>query len=323
MSLPVYLPPTFNRRPVSLERALVGTYDWGDRAMEVPALHAMGILGKGIRVAIIDTGKSHHPDLKYADAYCVIPGDDGYDRGGHGSHVASIVRRIAPEAELISIKALGDNGSGDTAGIAKAIRYCTKLKVHIINLSLGGGKDPIMRDAVNDFVAGGGIIIWAAGNSGSLINDWPAGLDNVAASGSFNLRGEISKYSSHGPVIDFAAPGEQVLGCDTKSGYVVMDGTSMAAPGGSGMAALLMSRQPVKNQAAFMERIKKHSTDRGPKGFDNWFGWGQFTKAFVLDGIEDKPDAPGRVVRSVEYGQFRLNSPARGGEIFGLERIKA
>ena len=146
--------------------------------------HQQGITGKGIKIAVVDTGiDASHPDLagRVIAAKNFSADGDTLDHFGHGTHVASIAagsgaasggkyEGVAPQADLINAKALNRYGSGTTDGIIRAMEWAADQGASIINMSLGGGpsdgSDP-MSSAVNAIsTAKGALFVIAAGNSG-------------------------------------------------------------------------------------------------------------------------------------------------------------
>jgi len=151
-----------------------------------------GITGKGVTVAVIDTGVAHHPDLgsRLIDFKDFVNGRDGlehaYDDNGHGSHCAGLVagdgtkangkfKGTAPEANIVGVKVLGGSGGGSLSNIARGIRWCIenkdRLNIKILSMSLGANanlheKDDVIAQAVNDAIAAGLVPLIAAGNSG-------------------------------------------------------------------------------------------------------------------------------------------------------------
>jgi minor extracellular serine protease Vpr len=166
-----------------------GLFDQGDHRLT----------GKGVKVAIIDTGIDyHHPDLyrNYRGGYDLIDGDkdpmetkaaDGSETI-HGTHVAGIIaangklKGIAPEAEIIAYRALGPGGMGTSDQVIAAIDKAIKDKVDIINLSLGNtvnGPDWPTSLALDRAVESGIVAVTSSGNSGPDV--WTVGSPGTSA----------------------------------------------------------------------------------------------------------------------------------------------
>jgi len=211
-----------------------------------PALWEEGYTGKGVGIALIDTGVcTSHEMLRDAlkGSYSAVPNEGIEDVQNHGSWTASaalgrkaylktgFVIGAAPEADLYALKALDKNGSGQMSQVIDCIEYAvTEFKTPIISMSLGslfdnGGQDPISR-TVNQFVTQNGIIaVIAAGNSGVMMSiGSPGGAASALTVGSYALqipfKGAPSTFSSKGPTTsmmvkpDVSAPGGNMLAPD-------------------------------------------------------------------------------------------------------------
>ena len=251
----------------------------------VPLLHLQpvwksGVEGAGVRVGIVDTGADHHPDfgdriLAYRDFTESGPSDEV----GHRTHVAGIVagagalyRGVAPKASLVIAKALSLNGGTEDTVLA-ALSWLSRMKVDVVNLSLGGPgdpRDPLSRE-VDALSAEGILVCVAAGNSGPTPGTIgsPGCAAGAITVGAIDKHRRITDYSSRGPVVglrarkpDLVAVGggttpsagchygvgvasaraEALDGdrCTVAVSYVRMSGTSMATPHVTGVCALLL-----------------------------------------------------------------------------------
>ena len=209
--------------------------EWNLNAVGAPEAWAAGYTGKGVTVAVIDTGVDlDHPDL--VQNLYVNPGeiagngidddqngfvDDvhGYDfvdrdatpddLNGHGTHVAGTIAAarnnigstgVAPDAKIIPVRVLDRNGSGSDASVAAGIRYAAKLGADIINLSLGGVYSRAIDTAISYARSLGSIIIAAAGNESAAVPGYPARFsatdDNVISVGAYRSSGRIASFSN-------------------------------------------------------------------------------------------------------------------------------
>ncbi|MEV5143822.1 S8 family serine peptidase [Streptomyces sp. NPDC052727] len=236
-----------------------------------------GLTGKGVTVAVLDTGADlGHPDLtdRVSTAKSFIDGQETADRNGHGTHVTSTVggsgaasdgkeKGVAPGATLAVGKVLSDQGSGSESQIIAGMEWAARdVHARIVSMSLGStepsdGTDP-MAQAVNTLSKEtGALFVVAAGNTGapSSIGS-PGAADAALTVGAVDSADRAAWFSSAGPRYgdnalkpDLTAPGVDILAA--RSGlvggtghYTSMSGTSMATPQVAGVAALLAERHP-------------------------------------------------------------------------------
>jgi len=232
--------------------------------------------GEGVTVAVLDTGiDDTHPDIldRLIDIESFVPEDDGLDRQGHGTHVASTVlgtgnasdgnyTGVAPGADLIVGKVLGDDGSGQVSWVISGMEWAAQ-HADIINMSLSDktpsdGTDP-MSQALNELSAEtGALFVVAAGNTGMEESiGSPSAADAALTVGNVNKSDRLALLSSMGPRVgdmaikpDIAAPGENIMAARSQyassgSGdYWAMSGTSMATPHVAGAASILKQKHP-------------------------------------------------------------------------------
>ncbi|GAB4424274.1 MAG: hypothetical protein OHK0015_02800 [Chloroflexi bacterium OHK40] len=221
--------------------------------------------GAGITVAILDTGlQLDHPAFEGALApggYDFIDGDNwpedsanGLDDDGdgvidealgHGTHVAGIVRLVAPDARILPIRVLDSDGIGDVFTLVQAIEYATLQGATVINLSLGTDvPSEILSEAVRRASRAGVLVVASAGNDATGAPQFPAAYHCAIAVTSVDAAGNRSSFANYGPWISVAAPGERIFSAFPTSGYAWWSGTSMAAPFVAGQAALIRSAGP-------------------------------------------------------------------------------
>ena len=274
-------------------------------------LWSRGMTGKGIRVAVIDTGvNSNHPMLKdkVIIKHNLTDGDIEDGIIGHGTWVASAIAGnmvntakglfggLAPDVQIVNIKVLNDNGEGLFSQIIEGIYLAIKDGCHIINMSLGsnyddGGESPLSQ-AIDYATSKGVICICAAGNAGpGRSPNTPATARTAIAVGSANTRNEVSVFSSRGeaknksPFPTVCAYGgestsvggysdESILGAYTGTSYINFKGTSMATPMVSATLALIMSSNSSVGYDTVINALKTTSIDISTSGVDVNAGYG-------------------------------------------------
>lgn len=282
-----------------------------------------GFTGRGVNVAVIDSGVDvTHPDLAdhivaqhcFTQGNCAPnntnEGDNAQDKHGHGTHIAGIItgkgtvspRGIAPDAGLVAVRVLNDQGAGWTSDVVAAIDWVAanqwQYDVHIINLSLGGGRyvgdcqaadaNTALLTAAIAAARGMGIVVFAAsGNSGytdALMS--PACIPGVIAVGSTydaDLGGrvwgtcsdattavdQIACFSNSGALLDLLAPGAWIEATARGGGQRGDAGTSMAVAHATAAAALLLQA----NRALTPDQIEGTLKESGTPLTDPRNGW--------------------------------------------------
>lgn len=240
---------------------------WNLRAMGAPVGWSHTERGKGVVVAVVDTGVTRVEDLEGTEMMkgaSFVPGvTSSADDQGHGTHVAGTIAQttnngkgvagIAPEATILPVKVLSKYGFGNSSWIAAGIDYAVDEGADVINLSLGGGYSKVIHNAIQKARAEGVIVVAAAGNSGRRGVGYPGALAETVGVSATGPDGELAPYSSYGKGVDIAAPGgnKKIAGggilqdtIDGRGGhhYAEFQGTSMATPHVVGAAAVLLSR---------------------------------------------------------------------------------
>ncbi|MFF9350025.1 S8 family serine peptidase [Streptomyces sp. NPDC014734] len=245
--------------------------------VNAPQAWAEGYDGKGAKVAVLDTGiDADHPDVKdrVLESKSFVPGEEVDDKNGHGTHVASTIagsgaasqgtnKGVAPGADLIVGKVLGDEGSGADSGIIEAMEWARAEGADVVSMSLGSpvpddGSDP-MSQAVDALSADGGpLFVIAAGNAyGAGTIGSPGSAEKALTVAAVDKRDNRADFSSMGPLVrsyglkpDLSAPGVDINAAASQSVpgiegmYQSMSGTSMATPHVAGAAAILKQRHP-------------------------------------------------------------------------------
>lgn len=279
-------------------------YDWLSEKLWPTAT------GKGIKIAILDTGYTKHqygPEPIAARSF--IQGQSWADGHGHGTHCAgtALGRRdasgrgigTAPDAELIVGKVLSNQGSGGSGGIAAGIRWAADQGAHVISMSLGGGGSDSGTNQAIDYAWSKGCIVHAsAGNSGYNGRNtigWPARYEGCLCNGAYRSDGQIANFSSGGRELDWACPGQAIVSFATNgSGWRTMSGTSMSCPYGSGLLACLCELRLRQGLPMFRsaQEVRDWFTqaliDAGAPGWDERFGHGKADGSFLVSAIMDQ-----------------------------------
>jgi len=320
------LPPYIVHSMIEADE-LAQVIDWGLAFGGVPDAWKV-TRGEGIVVGVVDTGcQSDHPDL--AGQLAIPPVDftgsavGGEDLSGHGTHVAGTVAGsdnqtgvvgVAPACKLVIAKGLGDDGSGLGEWIAAGVDHCVANGAHIVSMSLGSPvPDPFIHAAIKRAVAAGRIVICAAGNSGPSNPtdiEYPGRFEEVIAIAASNKDGKISRFSSRGPSVAFAFPGENILSCYPTNRYARLSGTSMACPFAAGAIALLLAKHrthggstPVTTREHVIEHYRRFAKDVGEPGRDFESGWGIGLVGEVIGEQEPQPiqPVPGDAAKEYTY----------------------
>jgi subtilisin len=273
--------------------------------------------GKGIRVAVVDTGIDfNHPDLKpnYVGGVSFVPGAaTPMDDNGHGTHCAGTIAAavdgsnvvgVAPQASLYAVKVLDQIGSGAFSQIIAGIDWCIQHGMHVVSMSLGG-PNPVtaLETMCNTAWSKGLLLVAAAGNAqfqtpvppAASNVGYPAKYRNVIAVSAIDSSNVIAQFSSRGPEVDVCAPGVNVLSDKLGGGTTTMNGTSMACPHVSGVAALAWGSHRFSNNEQIWNLLASTVDNLGVPGWDMFFGYGR-VNALAAAAMIPPPVVPKRGV---------------------------
>ncbi|KAI7870326.1 peptidase S8/S53 domain-containing protein [Spinellus fusiger] len=237
-------------------------FDWG---LSRISQRNLGILntysyntsaGSGVHVYVLDTGiNTDHDDFENRASVSAnfVSNEASTDMGGHGTHVAGKiggrVYGVAKGVTLHAVKILGKNGEGSTSNLLRGVSHVIesgKSGKTIINLSLSGPRSRLIDEIINKATLEHNIPIFvSAGNAGADACTFsPSSNENVFVVGATNSKDEVPYYSNLGQCVHMYAPGSNI-----KSTWVgasdavhILDGTSMACPHVTGIAASLLSK---------------------------------------------------------------------------------
>ena len=252
--------------------------------------------GDGILVAVLDTGLASHPDLSSVACISTLITPSCVDGHGHGTHVAGTILAnggddglgiygVAPQAELLAIKVLDDEGSGYGDDVAEGITTAVDMGAKIISMSLGSLlPDPGILEAVQYAFANEVLVVAASGNYfyGTETMSYPGAYAEVVGVGAIDSSKNITYFSIPGLLddgddstivegeIEFAAPGYSVESTYLSDRYASMSGTSMATPHVAALAAKLWQGNALDTRAY----LKSIAIDIAGDGYDISSGYG-------------------------------------------------
>lgn len=265
--------------------------------------------GRGVKVAVIDSGVSTDPevldDVVYPGRDYLADGNGTCDQYGHGTTVAAIIAGrdgtgspyygVAPDAEILPYRVLVNEQADDSGNtptlIAKAIRQAVDDGAQVINMSLYTQPTDALKSAVSYALQHDVVLVAAAGNEGGTsaqgATTYPAALDGVIAVAGINAKGGHVSSSNTADYVQVAAPGDQIQGpAAAGGGYQVFrkGGTSFAAPFVSGEAALIRAYHPDMTAKQVRRRIRL-TADHPPEGWNETVGYGVVNPYRALGAI--------------------------------------
>ena len=311
---------------------------WGVKHIGAGNLHADGNKGAGVTVAVLDSGIDYtHSELSpnYIGGKDFENGDmDPFDDNGHGTHVAGTIAAadndvdtsvvgVAPQANLLALKVLDENGSGSFSNVVAALDWLVAYKTahpgeYVTNHSYGSSLDPgiTVFKAFAKAYAAGILHVAAAGNNGNCSGKgggigFPAIYESVISVAAVDATDTRACFSSVGPDAELAAPGVEVLSTYLNGGYALGTGTSMASPHVAGVAALVISggisdaNQNYRINDDVRTALAVTARDLGAAGRDSLYGFG-LVDPVSADRMDWPPTPPATIsVQSVDY---RINN---------------
>lgn len=290
------------------------------KIVHIDYAYEQGITGRGVGIALLDTGISKHIDTfrnvvffkDYINRFTTM-----YDDNGHGSHVAGIIagsgeksggkyRGVAPNASLIVLKCLDKHGNGKRNTVLNGFDFILKFKdkynIRIVNISVGATnqandkENAKLIEGVECLWKNGIIVVAAAGNNGPKIGTITApgcskDIITVGASDDNigNKMGNKQSYSGRGPTDiciikpEIVCPGTGIISCNNHNGYSAKSGTSMATPVVSGIIALMLEKNNKLTNKEIKKKLYENAMDIGLDKSHQ--GWGQIDAKKLLDSI--------------------------------------
>lgn len=235
-----------------------------DRLVPVPTPFAVdaawafdGATGAGVDVAVVDSGvDAGHPDVGPVGGSVALSWDreeqavravEGphEDLFGHGTACAALVRRVAPECGIRSVRVLGQRLTGRGEVFAAGIRWAIASGARVVNLSLSTGKRDhfgLFHEVADEAAFAGVVLVCAVDNVPGPT--YPSQYSSVVSVAATTATGPFDLDANPAPPVDFGAPGIDVRVPWLSGGHVVVTGNSFAAPCVAGLAARLLSKHP-------------------------------------------------------------------------------
>ena len=159
-----------------------------------------------------------------------------------------MVRQVAPDATIMPVRVLDDEGRASTHTIVEGINYAVEQGADVINLSLGvqsRRESKSLASALANARAAGVVVVAAAGNNGDDVRRYPAAGKDVVAVGALSASGKrLAAFSCRGKWVDVAAPGVGLVSSMPGGGYAQWGGSSMSAPIVSAQLAMIIEHDP-------------------------------------------------------------------------------
>jgi len=306
-SLPIALAAAVGVITLGPSPAMAAANGWELAAMSVPGAQKI-TRGAGVTVAVIDTGvRTGHAALKGR----ATAGPDFLEEtdqnepyyGLHGTAMASDVLDVAPEAKVLSLRAIRDDEDPDfdtwsssldddkgaaATAVDRAIRAAVDAGAKVISMSLGsitslGAYSRDQASAIAYAMSKNVVVIASAGNEGDESNQlsYPAAYPGVIAVGATTPDRKRAGFSQVHTYVDVAAPGVEIYAADIGGGRKKIQGTSPAAALAAGVAALIKSKYPDLTPRQ-VEQLLEKTASTYAKGYNPQTGYGVINAAAAL-----------------------------------------
>jgi Subtilase family len=241
--------------------------------------------GDRVLVAVIDSEvDASHPDIAGAVTANFDASADDERPHAHGTGMAGAIAAhrtmlgVAPRVGLLTIRAFSSKANsveGTTFNILKGLDWAAAQGARVVNMSFAGPSDPRLRDALQKAYKKGMVLVAAAGNAGPSSPPLFPGADpNVIAVTATDSDDALFPGANRGSYVAVAAPGVDILAPAPEGTYQLTTGTSVAAAEVSGVAALLIERNPSLTPADVRKILMDTAKHLGPAGRNRDFGAG-------------------------------------------------
>ena len=252
-------------------------------------------LGRGVTVAVLDTGVAADPTFVAGQLRTIdvgmgtAPGTGPED--GHGTAVAALAagtadgaQGIASAAGILSIRVTDASGLADIFTLSQGIIAAMDAGANVINISLGGyDTNSVLSSAIGRATTAGIAIVASAGNDQLSGLTWPAADPRVISVGAVDGTGQQVTFSNSGPQLSLSAPGYGVPTAWLDSQRILMDGTSASAPLVAGTIAAVISQNPTLSGTAAAAIVQQHASDAGEAGSDPNYGTGILNVGWTMN----------------------------------------
>jgi subtilisin family serine protease len=270
--------------------------------LRLPQAHQLAH-GMNVTIAVIDSGiDTRHPELAntIADSFDALGSKEGPHVHGTGiaGAIAAHARLMgsAPEARILAIRAFAaTSGSAESSSyvIIKSLNYAVLHGAQIVNMSFAGPKDPLIERGIIATAERGVLMIAAAGNAGPKSPPlYPAANPNVVAVSGTDSQDRLFAASNRGSHIALAAPGTDVFLPAPDEKYQMTSGTSFSAAYVSGVAALMLERNPALKPNEVRAILVNTARDLGTAGRDDLFGAGEADAFAAVTAAASAPAVP-------------------------------
>ena len=232
------------RLPVTWNEPVTREWAWG------------GSTGKGVRVCVLDSGIEHgHPLVGTVDRSIAIvreeggivvrESDDEGDLCGHGTACAGIIRSLAPECELVSVRVLGEGYTGSAKVMLRGLEWAIEQRFDVVNMSLSTTKRDYvdrLHELADAAYFARTLLIASAHNM--PVESFPWRFASVVSVGSHEDADRLTFYSNPLPPVEFFARGLELDVAWLGGGTLRSTGNSFATPHISGVCALILAKHP-------------------------------------------------------------------------------